>query len=149
MAVETARNLRLRGIEVKTVFIVDTILMKMPLIIIWLWQVLASVLAKLHAARQRTSGSKVLSAIQDRGLLMQVSAMRNHVLAPYDGDTVLIKSSAYRWIHGALLGGWRKVMNGRLKEVEIETSHSHFFEPGKVDQLANVLKREINKKDSD
>ena len=149
VAVETARNLRLRGIEVKTVFIVDTILMKMPLIIIWLWQGLAGVLAKLHAARQRTSGSKVLSAIQDRGLLMQVSAMRNHVLAPYDGDTVLIKSSAYRWIHGALLGGWRKVMNGRLKEVEIETSHSHFFEPGKVDQLANVLKREINKKDSD
>ncbi|GAB2997535.1 non-ribosomal peptide synthetase [Psychrosphaera aestuarii] len=147
VAVETARKLRLRGMDVKTVFIVDTILMKMPQLFIIIWQWLAKLLARWHIARQRTSGSKILSVLQDKGLLLQVKAMRKHTMSNYDGDAILIKSSAYRLIHNLLLGGWRKVLIGRRDEVEIETSHSHFFEPGKVDQLADVIKAEINKKD--
>ena len=70
--------------------------------------------------------------------------MRKYQLSKYDCPAVLIKSSAYRLIHGLLLGGWKKVFVGKFGEVEIETSHSAFFQPGRVEQLGAVIKSKLD-----
>ena len=143
VALELAQQLQQKGIVVEHLFIVDTILLKMPAPMIWCWRMLSNWIAKWHVPSQRQKGSRLLSAIQDHGLLMQVNAMRHYKLTGYKGPTVLIKSSAYRFIHGWLLGGWKKIFTGPLTEVEIETSHSAFFQPGRVEHLAAVLKSKI------
>ncbi|QTH65074.1 amino acid adenylation domain-containing protein [Psychrosphaera ytuae] len=143
VALELAQSLQAKGIDVGHLFIVDTILMKLPRPITWCWKRLSRLVSNWHVPAQRVAGSRFLSAIQDHGLLMQVKAMRNYELNSYSGDAVLIKSSAYKLIHGWLLGGWRKVLQGQKREIQIETSHSAFFQPGRVEQLADVIKETI------
>ena len=144
VALELAQQLKQKGVCVEHLFIVDTILMNMPRPLIWAWKKLSKWVARWHVPSQRQKGSRLLSAIQDHGLLMQVSAMRKYQLSKYDCPAVLIKSSAYRLIHGLLLGGWKKVFVGKFGEVEIETSHSAFFQPGRVEQLGAVIKSKLD-----
>lgn len=161
VALELAQQLATRGVAVNGLFIVDTILMNMPSPIIWLWSAASKWLSKWSVPFQREAhldirnesgikkivmhllGSRLASSIQDHGLLMQVKAMKCYSPSHYDGQSVLIKSSAYRFIHDLLLGGWRRFLGTRYKEVEIHTSHSGFFQPGQVEQLARVIKDEL------
>ncbi len=148
-AIETAKNLQLRGLPVQTLFIVDTILLKIPRPLLFMWRKLTKILTKWHIARQREAGSRLLSALLDSGLLLQVNAMNDYQIPKYDGDSLLIKSSAYRYIHWLLLGRWSQYLVGSYNQIQIATSHSRFFEPGKVDRLADAIKQEIYRKEAE
>ena len=142
-ATETARLLQRQNIRVKELFIVDTILLTMPKIGLWCWKLLSIWLTKAGNRGQRFFPKSLAGTIKDRGLFMQVNAMNTHEIQPYHGDAVLLKSSAYRYLQTWLLGRWRTLIKPQPAEYQIETSHSRFFEPGNVEQLAKILKLRI------
>lgn len=145
-ALETARKLQHKGVKVEELFIVDTILVKMPKLGILLWQLLITLNNKAPSITKLILSARGRSVISDVGLFMQVKAMRTHRIRDYDGNTSLLKSSIYYRVQNILIGQWRKIIKGKLREYKIEASHSRFFEPGKVDKLAEILIRRINSK---
>lgn len=145
-ALETANKLVQRGREVQELFIVDTILLKMPKLGIWLWQGLIGLNKKLPSLTKLVLSPRHRSVIADQGLFMQVNAMRTHQINKYNGNTSLLKSSIYYRVQNMLIGQWRTIITGKLKEYKIAASHSRFFDPGKVDKLAEILITKINDK---
>lgn len=145
-ALETAKLLAERNIKVKELFIVDTILMKLPKWLLASWRNFSIVLAKSGMFGKKLLTTKAYRALSDRGLYMQVKGMHDYQASDYSGDTVLIKSSRFRMTQNYLVRGWKKVLSGRVSEFTIETSHSGFFEPGRVDKLAKLLSTRIKDK---
>lgn len=147
-ALETAKLLSSSQVKVNELLIVDTILLKMPDIGLLLWRKLGAWLLKSGDRGRKLLSNKIVNTVTDRGLYMQVKAMKNYQLSEYQGKASLLKSSAYRYIQRLLVGGWRKVIASDLREYQIETSHSRFFEPGNVERLAEKLTARI-KQNSD
>lgn len=144
-ALETAKLLSNSQVKVNELFIVDTILLKMPDIGLLIWKKLSSWLLSSGDRSRKLLSSKMVNTLTDRGLYMQVKAMKAYELGQYHGATSLMKSSIYRYIQKILVGGWHKVLPKGLKEYQIETSHSRFFEPGNVERLAEKLTERIKK----
>jgi len=144
-AAETARLLQKENIKVKELIIVDTILLRMPRVGLWMWKCLAAFLTKSGPRANRFFPKKLAGTLKDKGLYMQVKAMQEYELSQYHGDAILLKSSAYRYLQAWLLGRWRKIIKPKPLEFQIETSHSRFFEPGNVEKLAEILQQRITR----
>lgn len=145
-ALETSKNLQDAGIEVKSLFIVDTILLRMPRVGIWCWRKLTELLTWSGDKGKKLTPKKPYNTLLDRGLYAQVKAMNDYQLSNYDHKLVLIKSSAYLYLQSWLIGGWKRIANKqRFSELQLDTTHSGFFEPGKVEELAKHLSDEIKK----
>lgn len=148
-ALETAKLLGAKEVAVKELFIVDTILLRMPKLGLVIWQFLLKRLSKSDRLLKKLISTNMANTLNDKGLFMQVKAMGRYKLTPYDGSLVLLKSSAYRYLQKWLLGGWTNKVNKDLVSYEIDTSHSGFFEPGRVEKLAHRLTKRIRQQNRD
>jgi amino acid adenylation domain-containing protein len=138
-ALETSRVLRARGADVKEVFLVDTVLARLPPGGLMLWRALAWIARKLPIFEFTVNGRRLASTLNDSGLYDQVRAMRQYSPTPYDGQTLLIKSSGLtRWDHW-LFRPWRVLIGDRLSEQVMQGLHGSLFEAGRIDSLAKIL----------
>lgn len=143
-ALETAKLLQKDNIKVNELFIVDTILLRMPKLGLMAWRLIMKMLGENGGRHRRFISTQLGNTLRDKGLFMQVKAMKGYRLSKYDGSLVLLKSTAYRYLQKWLLGGWYKEVNADLVSFKIDTPHNGFFEPGRVKMLAQKLAERIN-----
>lgn len=146
-ALETARTLQARGIEVRELVLIDTVfpgpLLRRPRF----WRLLAWLTRNLYVQELSMNGRRLGAMFSDSGLVSQVMALHDYRPQAFAGRTCLIKSSGLanwdRW----LFRPWQKLPHGELRIREITGLHGSVFEAGHVDALAAVLRSEFDTPD--
>ncbi|MFZ5485049.1 MAG: non-ribosomal peptide synthetase [Pseudomonadota bacterium] len=141
-ALETARLLGQRGVRVPRLFLVDTVLARLPPGGFLLWRMLAWIARHTPLLGFSVNGRRLSTTLNDRGLYGQVSAMHRYHPEPYAAPALLLKSSGLtpwdRW----LFAPWRTLLP-RLDEAEMAGLHGTLFEPGHIEALATLLATHI------
>lgn len=138
-ALETARILESRGIRVKELFLVDTILFRLPPGGLLLWRMLAWLAQRTPIFDFSLNGRRFAATLNDSGLYSQVLAMKTLWVEPYQGAALLIKSSGLTVWDRWLFKPWRKLIRPRLIEQTIQGLHGSMFKPGQIEDLAKIL----------
>jgi syringomycin synthetase protein SyrE len=141
-ALETARQLRQRGFEVTSLFLVDTVLAKLPWFGFVIWDALAWLARRTRIFNYDINGRRLATTLNDVGLYSQVRAMRRYKPDRFDGKTLLVKSSALTHWDRWLFSPWRRIIP-HLEEQVMLGMHGTLFEPGKIDTLAQILSDHI------
>lgn len=147
-ALETAKQLQIKNIQVEHLFIVDSILVALPSAALFLWHSLSNLENKLGRFAKYLFPPYLRSLLNDKGLFLQVKAMKRYQLEKGSFKVSLLKSNSFGWLQPYLAKKWRRVFGEQLHEFKIETTHSGFFETGKVSELAQILKTQILKSGS-
>ncbi len=143
-ALETARVLKERGIPVRGLVLIDT---TYPVSMVGgtgFWRLSGWLVRRLHVQELSMNGRRLGAMFNDPGLVSQVMALNGYRPTPYEGATLLIKSSGLsswgRW----LFHPWRRVVPAGLIEQQIPGLHGSIFEAGNVHELAAALSREFS-----
>jgi acyl carrier protein len=147
-ALETAKQLQQKNIQVEHLFIVDTVLVALPSTVLFLWHSLSKLENKLGRFAKYVFPPYLRSLLNDKGLFLQVKAMKRYQLEKGSFKVSLLKSNSFGWLQPYLAKKWHRVFGEQLLEFKIETTHSGFFETGKVSELAQILKKQILKSGS-
>lgn len=146
-ALETARQLQQRGVNVRGLFLVDTVLAKLPKVGFSIWKFLAWIVRHIHVLDFNVNGRRLATTLNDTGLIAQVRAMNAYQPKPFVGNVLLIKSSGLihwdRW----LFSPWRRLIPD-IKEQVMQGLHGTMFEPGKIETLAKILADHVHLDDS-
>ncbi len=139
-ALETAHQLKTTGVDVKALYLLDTIYPSR----LWggtlLWRVFGWMVRVLPIKHISMNGRRLDAMVNDTGLFGQVLAVSGYRPSKYLGATHLIKSMglATFW-DGLLFSGWRKPLGSHLVEHTVKGLHGSMFDGGKVDELAQVI----------
>jgi amino acid adenylation domain-containing protein len=142
-ALETARTLRQHGVNVLELFLVDTVMTKLPPGGFAIWRLMAWMARTFHFFDFHVNGRKLATTLNDPGLYAQVRAMMTYRPSAYDGNTLLIKSSGLTFWDHWLFSPWRRVFGTKLLEQEMPGLHGTMFEPGHINALAEILGNRI------
>jgi amino acid adenylation domain-containing protein len=139
-ALETARRLRERGLAVNGLVLIDTVYPS-ALVRAWrLWQGFGWLTRLLHVQELSMNGRRLGAMFSDPGLVAQVMALGGYCPAPYEGTTLLIKSSGLANWQRWLFRPWRGLLaRGQIAEAESPGLHGSLFDPGNVGALAARL----------
>ena len=140
-ALETAIQLKQRGIDVKGLFLVDTIYPSR----LWggtiLWRTMGWLVRHLHIQDLSMNGRRLGAMLNDPGLVGQVMAVSGYRASYFDGPTHLIKSQglASTWDRLLFLG-WRQHVGKMLLEHRVKGMHGSMFDLTNVEDLAKVIR---------
>jgi amino acid adenylation domain-containing protein len=138
-ALETARLLRRSGAPPRALVLLDTINPRAPLGGTASWRVLGWLVRNLRVQELSMNGRRLGALFNDPGLVGQVMALRGYRPAPYDGRTVLIRSTGLANWDRLFFGAWRRLMADHLTERRVPGLHGSMFESVNVGALAAVL----------
>ena len=140
-ALETAMLLQARGMQVKGLFLIDTIYPSR----LWggtiLWRLMGWLVKHLHIQDLSMNGRRLGAMLNDPGLVGQVMAVSGYRVSIFDGPTHLVKSAglASTWDRLLFLG-WRQLLGRRLLEYKVKGLHGSMFDNNNVHELANVMR---------
>ncbi len=140
-ALETARLLSQAGVDVKSLFLVDTIYPSR----LWggtlLWRLLRRVVSLFRIQDLSMNGRRLGVMLNDPGLFGQVMAVSGYRPTRFEGHTHLIKSTGLATKFDRLLFlGWRNLMGDGLHEHQVQGLHGSMFDPNNVEGLSNVIR---------
>jgi amino acid adenylation domain-containing protein len=142
-ALETARKLQQRGMELPGMILVDTVYPGRLLRGAFFWRSLGWLARRLNAQELSMNGRHLGAMFSDPGLVAQIEAMADYRVENYSGFALLIKSSGLikweRW----LFAPWRKFMVSSLNEVQISGLHGSIFEKNGIEELAMTLRQHL------
>lgn len=142
-ALETARKLQQRGMELPGIILVDTVYPGRLLRGAFFWRSLGWLARRLNAQELSMNGRHLGAMFSDPGLVAQIEAMADYRVENYAGSALLIKSSGLvkweRW----LFAPWRKYMVNELNEVQISGLHGSIFEKNGIEELAITLRQRL------
>ena len=138
-ALETARLLRQRGVDVRGLILIETVYPK----VVWggtfYWRLFRWLVLHLRIQDMSLNGRRLGAMFNDAGLVGQVMAMTGYRPAAFEGASFLIKTRGLSRWHGMLFRSWRKLLGPALSEHLVPGMHGSVFEPANVDALAQVL----------
>lgn len=144
-ALETALQLKQRGIDVRGLFLVDTIYPSR----LWggtiLWKTMGWLVRHLHIQDLSMNGRRLGAMLNDPGLVGQVMAVSGYRASFFDGPTHLIKSQglASTWDRLLFLG-WRQHVGKKLLEHRVKGMHGSMFDLNNVEDLAKAIRAGTN-----
>jgi amino acid adenylation domain-containing protein len=140
-ALETSRLLTASGVEVKALFLVDTIYPSRLWGGTFFWRLLRRLVDLFHIQDLSMNGRRLGVMLNDPGLFSQVMAVSGYRPSRFEGPTHLIKSAGLATkLDGLLFWGWRRLLGNRLREYRVPGLHGSMFDTNNVDQLGNVIK---------
>lgn len=140
-ALETAMLLQAKGMQVKGLFLIDTIYPSR----LWggtiLWRLMGWLVKHLHIQDLSMNGRRLGAMLNDPGLVGQVMAVSGYRVSIFDGPTHLVKSAglASTWDRLLFLG-WRQLLGRRLLEYQVKGLHGSMFDNNNVEELAKVIR---------
>jgi syringomycin synthetase protein SyrE len=140
-ALETANRLLRSGVEVRGLFLIDTIYPSR----LWggtvLWRLSGWLVKALHIQDLSMNGRRLGAMLSDQGLIGQVMAVSGYRAPKFEGTTHLIKSVALAKLFDRLLFlGWRMLLGKRLLEYSVQGLHGSMFEAHNIEGLATVIR---------
>jgi len=138
-ALETARLLRQRGVDVRALVLIETVYPKAVWGGLFYWRLFRWLVLHLRIQDLSLNGRRLGAMFNDVGLVGQVLAMRGYRPAPFDGASFLIKTRGLSRWHAMLFRSWRSLMGPDLKEYVVPGMHGSVFEPANLTALAAVL----------
>lgn len=92
------------------------------------------------------NGRHLGAMFSDPGLIAQIEAISTYKPEPYEKSVLLIKSTGLiKWAR-LLFTPWRKYLKTNLREIQISGLHGSIFEQQGIQELASVLRQEIQAK---
>ena len=138
-ALETARLLRQRGVDVRGLILIETVYPK----VVWggtfYWRLFRWLVLHLRIQDMSLNGRRLGAMFNDAGLVGQVMAMTGYRPAAFEGASFLIKTRGLSRWHGMLFRSWRKLLGAGLSEHLVPGMHGSVFEPLNVGALAQVI----------
>ena len=144
-ALETARQLQHRGVDVRGLFLIDTIYPSRLWGGTFFWRLLRWLVRHLHIQDLNMNGRRLGVMLSDPGLVGQVMAVGGFRAKAFDGPTVLVKSAGLATWNGVLFSYWKRLLGQGLSEIEVQGLHGSMFDAGNVGELAGVIKRQFAK----
>lgn len=145
-ALEAARMLELSGMTLPGVILVDTVFPSRMLRGTLLWRSLGWLARRLNAQELSMNGRHLGAMFSDPGLIAQIEAISTYKPEAYEKSVLLIKSTGLiKWAR-LLFTPWRKYLKTNLREIEISGLHGSIFEQQGIQELASVLRQEIQAK---
>ena len=142
-ALETARQLQQRGLNVSGLFLIDTIYPSR----LWggtiFWRLLGWFVRTLHIQDLSMNGRRLGVMLKDPGLVGQVMAVSGYRPTAFTGPTLLVKSSGLAKWQRLLFSGWRHLAGMRLSEHEVRGLHGSMFEAANIGELAGAIADQI------
>ncbi|MCY7307639.1 MAG: amino acid adenylation domain-containing protein [Rhodoferax sp.] len=138
-ALEAARLLRQRGVDVRALILIETVYPKAVWGGLFYWRLFRWLVLHLRIQDLSLNGRRLGAMFNDVGLVGQVMAMRGYRPAPFDGASFLIKTRGLSRWHGMLFGSWRSLMGPDMTDYVVPGMHGSVFEPANVAALAAVL----------
>jgi syringomycin synthetase protein SyrE len=138
-ALRTCCLLQERGAPPRGLVLIDTIFPGRLVGVATFWKQLGWLVRTLHIQDLSVNGRRIGRLFEDPGLAGQVMALRGHRPSPYDGPTLLIRSSGLSGWDRWLFQAWRRLFRDRLKEREVSGLHGSMFENGTLRELADAL----------
>ena len=138
-ALETARLLRQRGVDVRGLILIETVYPK----VVWggtfYWRLFRWLVLHLRIQDMSLNGRRLGAMFNDAGLVGQVMAMTGYRPTAFEGTSFLIKTRGLSRWHGMLFRSWRKLLGAGLSEHLVPGMHGSVFEPPNVGALAEVI----------
>ncbi len=138
-AVETARQLRARGLPVKSLVLIDSVFPRWMFRQAWLWRLGGWLSRHLYIQELSLNGRRLGAMFNDAGLISQVLALQHYRVLPLSGAVTLIRTSGLASWQRWLFGPWLKQLSPRLVVTDIQGMHGSIFEPALVGGLAKTL----------
>lgn len=138
-ALETARILRERGVDVRGLVLIETVYPKMVWGGTFYWRVFRWLVSHLRIQDLSLNGRRLGAMVADVGLNGQVMAMGGYRPAPVDAPLALIKTRGLSRWHGMLFRSWRRLAGARLSEHLVPGMHGSVFEAANVGALATTI----------
>lgn len=148
-ALETARYLQQRGMQIPGMILVDTVYPGRLLRGAFFWRSLGWLARRLNAQELSMNGRHLGAMFSDPGLVAQIEAMADYRPAEYAGPVFLLKSTGLANWERWFFRPWQKVMSRTIHKVQIPGLHGSIFEKGNVDALAAILEQLISEQRGD
>ena len=140
-ALETSRLLSEAGVDVKALFLLDTIYPSRLWGGTFFWRLLRRLVALFHIQDLSMNGRRLGVMLSDPGLFSQVMAVSGYRPSKFEGPTHLIKSAGLATkLDGLLFLGWRKLLGKKLREYQVPGLHGSMFDTNNVDELGKVIR---------
>lgn len=140
VALETARVLRKRAFPLQGLVLLDTIFPRAMWGGTTFWRLFVWLVKNYRLADMTINGRRLGTMISDSALVGQVSAMAGYRAHPFEGRTILIKTTGLARWQWLFFTPWRYLQKGRLIERLIPGLHGSIFEKDQVADLARVLR---------
>ena len=142
-ALETARQLQQRGLNVAGLFLIDTIYPSR----LWggtiFWRLLGWLVRTLHIQDLSMNGRRLGVMLKDPGLVGQVMAVSGYRPTAFTGPTLLVKSSGLVKWQRLLFSGWRQLAGMQLSEHEVKGLHGSMFDAANIGDLAGAIAEQV------
>jgi syringomycin synthetase protein SyrE len=142
-ALEAARYLQQRGIELPGLILVDTVYPGRLLRGAFFWRTLGWLARRLNAQELSMNGRHLGAMFSDPGLVAQIEAMSDYKPERYSKPVLLMKTSGLIKWERLLFTPWRKFFNDSLREIQISGLHGSIFEKQGIQELAQTLSTEL------
>ncbi len=140
-ALETSRLLQQNAVEVKGLFLVDTLYPSRLWGGTFFWRLLRKLVAIFHIQDLSMNGRRLGVMLNDPGLFSQVMASSGYRAKKFDGPTHLVKSAGFATRMDSLMFlGWRQLFGKSLQEHKVRGIHGSMFDNSNIDDLAKVFK---------
>ncbi len=139
-ALETSQQLEQAGVEVKGLFLLDTIYPSRLWGGTFFWRLLGWLVRSLHIQDLSMNGRRLGAMLKDPGLVGQVMAVSGYRPSAFAGTTHLIKSVglASTWDR-LLFRAWRRLLGKNLIEHRVSGLHGSMFDDTHVGELAQTI----------
>lgn len=146
-AMETARELELRGVAVRGLMLIDTVYPK----VVWgggfYWWLFGFVVRVFRLHALSINGRRLGAMINDPGLVGQVTGMRGYRARAIGTPTTLLKTTGLSRWDRMLFGSWKKLLGPRLTVRHVAGMHGSIFSAEQVQELASVLSDIVRRAD--
>ncbi|MGQ5521823.1 non-ribosomal peptide synthetase [Chitinimonas sp. PSY-7] len=138
-ALETARVLQERGLEVRAIVLIDTVYPRSLLRKPRFWRLLGWLTRNLYVQELSMNGRRLGAMFGDAGLVSQIMALGGYHPTAFAGRILLVKSSGLaNWEH-ALFRPWYSLLQGKFSTCEVPGLHGSMFDIANVQALATAL----------
>lgn len=140
-ALETAQFVQQKNIQVKALFLIDTIYPSRLWGGTFFWRLLRKLVAVFHIEDLSMNGRRLGAMLNDTGLFSQVMAVGGYRPSRVEGNVHLVKSRGLATrLDRMLFLGWRQLMRKQLHEHQVSGLHGSMFDDTNIHELASVLR---------
>ncbi len=140
-ALETSRLLQASSVDVRALFLVDTIYPSRLWGGTFFWRLLRRLVALFNIQDLSMNGRRLGVMLNDPGLFSQVMAVSGYRAAKFGGTTHLVKSAGFATRMDSLMFlGWRQLFGKNLQEHQVKGLHGSMFDNNNIGDLAKVFR---------
>jgi amino acid adenylation domain-containing protein len=139
-ALETARILTEKGKPPLGVLLLDTTYPRWPLKSPLIFGALNKIISLLHLNKLTVNGRRLNIMSSDPGIIIQLNAIQQHTVTPFQGPVALIMSTHMHpkfW----LFSKWFKLYKSDLKHYTVSGFHGSMFQNGNIISLSIAIRQ--------